>query len=339
MSAAAENMVGDRPSLVKKFANKYSIDPKVLMATLKATCFRVPEGEVSDEQMVALLVVADQYSLNPFTKEIYAFPDKHKGIIPVVSVDGWVRIVNEHPDYNGYDVILPAEQLPAIPGERPPAWEWVTILMHRKRVEHTPPLTEYLDECYKPPLKKTGSNGPYQVNGPWQTHPKRFLRHKAFIQAGRIVFGFAGIYDEDEAQRILEASVVSSQGTAIVGANRTEQAKAALADKRGERNPLATVSAAKEAVGTSVAQEQRTESDKKTRESEWEKPAGPAHKFDVASACALLRMPGLDSTQLKANFRAIADDYEFSERELPIDVEAIYRDLLEAAVEREAKQS
>ena len=31
------------------------------------------------------------------------------------------------------------------------------------------------------------------------------LRHKAMIQAARLAFGFAGIYDEDEAERIKDA--------------------------------------------------------------------------------------------------------------------------------------
>jgi hypothetical protein len=38
------------------------------------------------------------------------------------------------------------------------------------------------------------------------------LRHKAMIQAARIAFGFAGIYDEDEAQRI--ASVTDAHAAA-----------------------------------------------------------------------------------------------------------------------------
>jgi hypothetical protein len=61
---------------------------------LKATAFK---GQVSDAQMTALLIVANQYGLNPWTKEIYAFPDKNNGIVPVVGVDGWSRIINEPP--------------------------------------------------------------------------------------------------------------------------------------------------------------------------------------------------------------------------------------------------
>ncbi|WP_032251724.1 recombinase RecT, partial [Escherichia coli] len=46
-----------------------------------------------DAQFIALLIVANQYGLNPWTKEIYAFPDKQNGIVPVVGVDGWSRII------------------------------------------------------------------------------------------------------------------------------------------------------------------------------------------------------------------------------------------------------
>jgi hypothetical protein len=51
--------------------------------------------------MMALLIVADQYGLNPWTKEIYAFPDKSNGIVPVVGVDGWARIINTHEQFDG----------------------------------------------------------------------------------------------------------------------------------------------------------------------------------------------------------------------------------------------
>ena len=36
------------------------------------------------------------------------------------------------------------------------------------------------------------------------------LRHKALIQAFRTAFGFAGVYEEDEAQRIIEAKVIDT---------------------------------------------------------------------------------------------------------------------------------
>src|SRR3546814_13100104 len=43
---------------------------------------------------------------------------------------------------------------------------------------------------------------------PWQSHPRRMLRHKATIQCARLAFGFGGIYDQDEAERIVESRVI-----------------------------------------------------------------------------------------------------------------------------------
>jgi phage recombination protein Bet len=63
-----------------------SVDPQELITTLRQTAFK---GDASDAQFIALLIVANQYGLNPWTKEIYAFPDKQNGIVPVVGVDGW----------------------------------------------------------------------------------------------------------------------------------------------------------------------------------------------------------------------------------------------------------
>ena len=84
-------------SLVKKFAQRYGVDDSKMLNTLKATAFKQRNNEqISNEQMMALLVVADQYKLNPFTKEVYAFPDKSSGIVPIVGIDGWSRIINEN---------------------------------------------------------------------------------------------------------------------------------------------------------------------------------------------------------------------------------------------------
>ena len=85
-------------SLTSKLAQRLDMgDGQGLIETLKATAFK---GEVSDAQMTALMVVANQYGLNPWTKEIYAFPDKNNGIVPVVGVDGWSRIINSHDQFD-----------------------------------------------------------------------------------------------------------------------------------------------------------------------------------------------------------------------------------------------
>lgn len=67
----------EKPKLIQRFAERFSVDPNKLFDTLKATAFKQRDGSApTNEQMMALLVVADQYGLNPFTKEIFAFPDR-----------------------------------------------------------------------------------------------------------------------------------------------------------------------------------------------------------------------------------------------------------------------
>ena len=164
-------------TLTQTLATKLDMgDGEGLIETLKATAFK---GQVSDAQMTALLVVANQYALNPWTKEIYAFPDKNNGIVPVVGVDGWSRIINSHPQFDGMEFEQDAESC--------------TCVIYRKDRGRPIKVTEWMSEC------KRGT-------GPWQSHPRRMLRHKSMIQCARLAFGYGGIYDQDEAERIVDAT-------------------------------------------------------------------------------------------------------------------------------------
>ena len=182
-------------------------DGRELVQVLKSTAFK---GEVTDAQMAALMVVANQYGLNPFTRELFAFPDKQNGIVPVVGVDGWSRIINSHPQFDGIE-FHHADEFVTMPGAKPSP-EWIECHIHRKDRSRPVVVREYLDEVYRAPFK--GKYG--DVTGPWQTHTKRFLRHKAMIQCARLAFGYGGIYDQDEAERIVEATEPKHMGPAEV---------------------------------------------------------------------------------------------------------------------------
>ncbi len=168
-------------SVLVRLGTRFGIDPDKMLGTLKATAFK---GDVSTEQMLMLLVVAEQHNLNPFTKEIYAFPSR-AGIVPIVSVDGWARIINESPQFDGMDF----EYGPAAENGIP---ESVECKMYRKDRSHPVCVTEFFAEVNR-------------NTDPWKSHPRRMLRHKAMIQCARLAFGFAGIYDEDEGERVREA--------------------------------------------------------------------------------------------------------------------------------------
>jgi len=183
------------------FAKQYDIDPNAMADVLRNTAFKQSGDEqVTNEQMAALMIVADQHKLNPFLKEIYAFPDKKGGIVPVVSVDGWSNLINSNRHFDGMEFNQSDTMIQEEGGK--PCPEWIEVILHRKDRAKPVIVREYLDEVYRKPIKKQN----YQIDGPWQSHTKRMLRHKAMIQGARIAFGFAGIYDDDEAVRIIEAN-------------------------------------------------------------------------------------------------------------------------------------
>lgn len=188
MNSMPGHVTPQRVSLIEKMAAKYHVEPSKMLGTLKATAFKVKDCEATNEQMMALLVVADQYGLNPWTREIFAFPDK-SGIVPVVGVDGWSRIINDHPQFDGMSFEQDNEKC--------------TCTIFRKDRSHPIGVTEYLVEC------KRGTQ-------PWSSHPKRMLRHKAMIQCARLAFGFGGIFDQDEAERIIERDMGTADVTSTV---------------------------------------------------------------------------------------------------------------------------
>lgn len=175
-------------TLTGKLAKRFGMtDDAELVSTLKQTAFKTSEA-VSDAQLTALLIIANEYGLNPWTKEIYAYPDKYNGIVPVVGVDGWIRIVNEHQQFDGMEFV-------ATPDE-------VTCTIYRKDRSRPTVITEYMKECAR------GTD-------PWRQMPRRMLRHKALMQCARVAFGFA-LYDDEEGQVAAGGTVIDAATGEII---------------------------------------------------------------------------------------------------------------------------
>lgn len=175
-------------SVVGDLAEQLRCRPDQLIKLLKATVFRSCRR---DEEFQMACMVAREYKLNPILKEIYAFPSQN-GVVPIVSVDGWNRIMNSHPQYDGIEFEYAGDI------ERDKDGEYVgghgtlscTARIHRKDRANPVCVTEFYEECWRD-------------TDPWNGMPRRMLRWKALIQAARVAFGFAGIYDFDEGNDIL----------------------------------------------------------------------------------------------------------------------------------------
>lgn len=180
---ATTNAPTARTSVLVAMSEKYGMEPRAFEATLRATVIKPDrQGNApSREEFAAFLLVAKEYGLNPLTKEIYAFVDRG-AVTPIVSIDGWANIINSHPMFDGMDFVDAVDHDKGIVTA-------ITCRMHRRDRHHPIEVTEYLSECRRD-------------TDPWRKWPRRMLRHKAMIQAARYAFGFAGIYDPDEAERI-----------------------------------------------------------------------------------------------------------------------------------------
>ena len=164
-----------RVSVMGALASKLEVDPSHLMEVLKKTAFKECR---TNEEFIAMCMVANKYGLDPITKEIYAFPNKKTGaVVPVVGYDGWQKLANRHPQYDGVEFVEADDGA------------WCECRIYRKDRSHPTVMREWMEECRMDTL-------------PWQKYPRRMLRNKAFNQCARAAFNLSGIYDEDEAARI-----------------------------------------------------------------------------------------------------------------------------------------
>jgi phage recombination protein Bet len=211
MNAVVKEQAAPR-GIIADMALQYGMDAVAFERTMRATVF---PAEASKEQFAAFLLVAREYKLNPLTKQIYAFPDKRGGVAPIVPIDGWMSIINSHPQFDGMEF---KDEI--IDG----ALKSITCSIHRKDRTHPTCVTEYMSECLR------GTD-------PWKQWPARMLRHKAAIQCARYAFSLSGIHDPDEAERIIEKDVTPVETTRTT----TTRTAAVAAKLRPQAEPIEAV--------------------------------------------------------------------------------------------------
>ena len=122
-------------SLVERMAERLNVESGKLWATLVQTCFKPnKDGEgFTNEEVMLILLIAEQLNLNPLRREIWAFRG-NGGVQPIVSIDGWKAIMLRQPSFDGYEVrysetLVENEGLGKLP-------EWAECTIWLKGISH-----------------------------------------------------------------------------------------------------------------------------------------------------------------------------------------------------------
>lgn len=192
-------MTAQSLSVTDRLAQKYQLDPNKFYKTLLSCLFK-GKNEPTREELTAFLLVCDQYDLNPFLREIYPAISKKGALLPTLSIDGWLKLIHNQPDFDGLSVefseqsvkqdvlVTEGNRSTKVTIEAPLSCK-VTIF--QKNRSHPITIEERFKECFRPTEQ-------------WRLMPCRMLRHKTIIQCARVVYSFGGIFDNDEAERIIE---------------------------------------------------------------------------------------------------------------------------------------
>jgi hypothetical protein len=144
-----------------------------LQKTLRETAFK----GASDSEFVALVIVANTYDLNPLLREIYAFPKKGGGIQAIVGYDGWIKIANSHPMFDGIEFVHIEDEKGDIKA--------VEGVLYRKDRNHPTKKMIYLKE-----FKRNTE--------PWNNAPRHMLDVRCFCHTVRVGLGVSLGIEGDE---------------------------------------------------------------------------------------------------------------------------------------------
>lgn len=211
-------------SPIIRMAERYGTTPEMMTKAIESVCFR-PDKDGNtppNELKLAFYLVCEAHGFNPLAREIFALYDAGKGqLMPYVSIDGWLRKANEHPDYDGMEV--------TIDGYAESKYRDGSVFRHptgatckiwRKGQSRPVVWQESWDENFRPNNWE---------KGPWYDRPERMMKWKATIQCIRVAFHLSGVMDEQEA-----TEAIYGAGQRIDRKAQEEAARRAVEDAAAE---------------------------------------------------------------------------------------------------------
>lgn len=120
---------------------------------------------------VQLLRLANKYRLDPLSDEITLLQNQDQTYQPFITIDGWSKLMNDHPQYAGMSLRDSSELKDGIP-------TWIECTIYRNDRILPIVIKEYFEEV--------------RTDHPsWQQIPRRMLRHRVIQQCARLAFNIS----------------------------------------------------------------------------------------------------------------------------------------------------
>lgn len=131
------------------------------------------DGQVGASHLAILsaLHIAQRYRLDPLADEIMLYTNGEGQHQAMITVDGWYRLINQHPSFTGMSLRDASELVDEVPA-------WMECCIYRNDRILPIVVREYLTEV--------------RTEHPsWQQMPRRMLRHRVIQQCARLAFGWS----------------------------------------------------------------------------------------------------------------------------------------------------
>jgi hypothetical protein len=150
---------------IERAAEVLALDPEELQLWLEQYPNLAPYTQIQ------LLRMATKHKLDPLSDEI-AVMETLDGYQAFITIDGWVKLINNHEQFAGMSLREPQKDQPS----EKETLEWMECTIYRHDRILPIVVKEYLDEV--------------KTNHPsWQQMPRRMLRHRVIQQCARLALG------------------------------------------------------------------------------------------------------------------------------------------------------
>lgn len=160
-----------------------------------------------------LLRLANKHQLDPLSDEIALLQNHDQTYQPFITIDGWSKLINNHPQYAGMSLRDSTELIDGIP-------TWMECTIYRNDRILLIVIKEYLEEV--------------RTDHPsWQLMPRRMLRHRVIQQCARLALGISAneIYI---SHKYIDTNYTINPNNTKEKSSKSEQLKELLT--RNERN-------------------------------------------------------------------------------------------------------